>query len=218
MLHRILLLFLMNFGFISTYAQYDTTWIKTYGGNRNDQALDLIRTPDYGFLTIGSTSSFGFDNSQMYFLKLDSIGNIMWSKSHGGSGQEWGTSVILTSDGGYLGVGYTNSSGAGGFDIFIVKLDSNGNLEYERVKGGIDWDFAWDVIEVNPGEYVIAAETQSYGNGESDAWLLKYNENTDAFDWETTIGTSGYENFKAVALGANGDLMAAGIGKRHQNL
>lgn len=211
-LHSITILLFLCLGISSGYTQYDTTWIKTYGGNRNDKALDMIQTPDYGFMIIGSTSSYGFDNSQMYFLKLDSIGDIMWSKSHGGPGQEWGTSVIHTSDGGYLGVGYTNSWGAGGFDIFMVKLDSNGNLEYEKVRGGADWDFGWDVIEVSPGEYVIAAETQSFGDGDADAWIVKYNENTDVFEWETIIGDSTYENFKAVAKGANGEIIAAGSG------
>ena len=209
------LVFILFLGMNTAFAQWDTTWIKTYGGNRDDVANDMILTPDNGFLIIGSTSSFGFDNSQMYFLKLDSIGNIMWSKSHGGEQQEVGTSLIQTSDGGYLGVGYTNSWGEGGFDIFIVKLDANGNLEYEAVKGGFDWDFAWDVIETAPGKFVIAAETQSFGNGNTDGWLLQFDEATKTFDWETTVGSAGAENLKAVTKGNNNDFFAVGMG--HQN-
>ncbi len=196
----------------NSFAQWDTTWIQTYGGNRDDNAMDMVVTDDNGFLIIGSTSSFGFDNSQMYFLKLDSAGNIMWSKSHGGDGQEWGTSVIKTSDNGYLGVGYTSSWGAGGFDVFIVKLDVNGNLEYEAVHGGVDWDFAWDVIEPTPGKYVIAAETQSFGNGNSDGWLLQFDDATRTIDWETTIGTEATENLKSVTKGNNSDFFAVGLG------
>lgn len=193
-------------------AQWDTTWTQTYGGNRDDNANDIILTPDSGFLLVGSTSSFGFDNSQMYFLKLDSNGGIMWSKSHGGDGQESGTSVIQTSDGGFLAVGYTNSWGEGGFDVFMVKLDANGNLEYEEVKGGLDWDFAWDVIEPSPGKFVVAAETQSFGNGNTDGWLLQFDEATRSWDWETTIGTAATENFKAVSKGANNDFFVTGMG------
>tara|TARA_R110002050_G_scaffold200591_1_gene335551 strand:+ start:102175 stop:103635 length:1461 start_codon:yes stop_codon:yes gene_type:complete len=193
-------------------AQWDTTWIKTYGGNRDDKAFDIIQTQDNGFLVIGSTSSFGFDNSQMYFLKLDSTGAIMWSKSHGGSGQESGQSVIETSDGGFFGVGYTNSWGSGGFDFFMVKLDVNGNLEYEDYYGGSDWDFAWDVIEVAPEEFVIAGETQSYGAGNADGWIVKFNGKTRQFVWDKTVGTSNYENYKAVAPGENGSFVAAGKG------
>jgi len=136
----------------------------------------------------------------------------MWSKSHGGDGQESGSSVIQTSDGGYLGVGFTNSWGNGGFDIFMVKLDANGNLEYEEVKGGFDWDFAWDVIEPSPGKFVIAAETQSFGNGNTDGWLLQFDEASRTWDWETTIGTPETENLKAVAKGNNNDFFAVGLG------
>ena len=206
------LLLLLLIGMNSAFAQWDTTWIKTYGGNRDDVANDMILTPDNGFLMVGTSSSFGFDNSQMYFLKLDSIGNIMWSKSHGGPGQEHGTSLIQTSDGGYLGVGYTNSWGEGGFDIFLVKLDASGNLEYEAVKGGVDWDFAWDVIELSPGKYVIAGETQSFGNGNSDGWLLQFDEATKTWDWETTVGTSSTENLMAVTTGSNGSFYSVGLG------
>ena len=206
-----ILLLLLLFG-LNTQAQWDTTWIKTYGGNRDDQAFDVIKTTDNGFLVIGSTSSFGFDNSQMYFLKLDSAGAIMWSKSHGGSGQESGHSVIQTTDGGFLGVGYTSSRGMGGFDLFLVKLDPNGNLEYEDSYGGIDWDFAWDVQEQNPEEYLIAGETQSFGNGGKDGWIVKYSGATQSVLWSKTIGTNKNEYFKALSLDPFGNFIAAGSG------
>jgi len=148
----------------------------------------------------------------MYFLKLDSTGAIMWSKSHGGTNQESGHSVIQTTDGGFLGVGYTNSWGAGGFDLFLVKLDVNGNLEYEEYYGGSDWDFAWDVVEVKPNEFVIAGETQSFGAGNADAWLVKYNANYHSFEWDKTVGLPTYENFKALAKGENGTVLAVGKG------
>lgn len=206
-----ILVFVLMFA-TNVMAQFDTTWVKTYGGNRDDKAFDIIKTTDNGFLIIGSTGSFGLDNSQMYFLKLDSTGAIMWSKSHGGPGQESGQSVIQTTDGGYLGIGYTNSWGSGGFDYLIVKLDINGNLEYEDYYGGSDWDFAWDVLEVSPEVFLIAGETQSYGAGSTDGWVVKFDGNTRQFVWDKTIGTTNYENFKAIAPGANGSFVTAGKG------
>ena len=211
-LNHIVLLLITFFISLGSFAQWDTTWIKTYGGNRDDKAFDIVQSNDNGFLVIGSTSSFGFDNSQMYFLKLDSTGAIMWSKSHGGTGQESGQSVIQTSDGGYFGVGYTNSWGAGGFDFFMVKLDSNGNMEYEDYYGGSDWDFAWDVVEVAPNQYVIAGETQSYGAGSKDGWIIKYNGLTQTVDWDKTVGNNTPEYFKAITLGENDNLIAVGGG------
>lgn len=194
-------------------GQQDTTWTKIYGGDRDDKANDIINTQDSGYLIIGSTSSFGFDNSQMYFLKLDSLGEIMWSKSHGGTGQESGQSVIQTRDGGYLGVGYTNSWGSGGFDLLLVKLAANGDLEYERYFGGEDWDFANDVIETDSNYFVMAGETQSFGNGGKDAWIVSYNATSDNFDWNKTYGFSNNDVFRAICMYSEEVFFAVGSGK-----
>jgi len=193
-----------------SFAQFDTTWIKTYGGNRDDISRDFIQTHDSGFLSIGSTSSFGFDHAQMYFLKLDSNGAIQWTKSHGGPGQDWGNAVIQTSDNGFLGVGYSNSYGAGGFDLYLVKLDSNGDLEYEKYYGGIDWDFAWDVIEYQPGKFYIVGETQSFGLGDTDGWLVQFDELTQSFVWDTTYGDIGADGLRAISQFRNGTLSCTG--------
>ncbi len=201
------------FLFIGTgMGQIDTTWTKIYGGDRDDKAYDIISTADSGYLVIGSTSSFGFDNSQMYFLKLDSTGAIMWSKSHGGSNQEAGHAVIQTQDGGYLGVGYTNSWGSGGFDLLMVKLDANGNTIFEKYFGGTDWDFAWDVLETQPNVFVMAGETQSFGSGGKDAWIVRYDASNDIFDWNKTIGGSDIDDYKAITPNPTGGFYAAGRG------
>lgn len=197
---------------VCSFAQFDSTWTKIYGGNRDDKAFDIIHTQDSGYLIIGSTSSFDFDNSQMYFLKLDSTGTIQWSKSHGGSNQEAGHSVIQTQDGGYLGVGFTNSWGSGGFDLLLVKLDNQGNTEYESYFGGIDWDFGWDVIEQSTNIFVIAGETQSFGSGGKDAWIVRYDANNDIFDWNKTLGLSGTDDYKSLTLDHTGGFYAAGRG------
>ncbi|UTW67300.1 T9SS type A sorting domain-containing protein [bacterium SCSIO 12643] len=208
---RVIILFLvLNLFHQIGFTQYDTTWIKTYGGNRDDISRDFIQTHDSGFLSIGSTSSFGFNNAQMYFLKLDSNGAIQWTKSHGGPGQDWGNAVIQTSDNGFLGVGYSNSYGAGGFDLYLVKLDSNGDLEYEKYYGGVDWDFAWDVIEYRPGEFYIVGETQSFGTGNTDGWIVQFDEPTQNFTWDTTYGDIGPDGLRAISQFRNGTLSCTG--------
>lgn len=206
----------------TAHGQVDSTWIKTYGGNRVDKAYDIISTNDNGYMIIGTTSSFGLDNAQMYFLKLDSAGNIEWSKNHGGLNQEWGHSVIQTDDGGYLGVGYTNSYGNGGFDAYIVRLNSDGEYVYQRTYGGYHWDFVYDVVQVSTGVYAMVGETKSMGNGNSDAWIFQFNEINDSFEWQTTVGDSLNDNFKSVILNYNNELVAAGggflNGNNHQDI
>ena len=209
-------MFLVISSFIGV-SQFDTTWTKVYGGNREDKAFDIINTQDSGYLIIGSTSSFGFDNSQMYFLKLDSAGTIQWSKSHGGTGQECGNSVIQTRDGGYLGVGYTNSWGAGGFDLLLVKLNSSGHLEYEKYFGGSNWDFANDVIELDSNIFVMAGETQSFGSGGKDGWIVSYDANNQVFDWNKTVGTSNNEKYEALTIDSMGGFYTIGMGVQNNH-
>lgn len=196
----------------TVFAQWDTTWTKTYGGNRDDVFNDMIVTPDNGFLMVGSTSSFEQFDAQMYFVKLDSNGNVEWSKSHGGLGQEGGNSIIMTSDGGYLAAGYTNSWGYGGYDLLLVKLNASGNLEYEVSYGGSDWDFGNDIIEIQTGQFIIVGETQSFGNGNKDGWILKFEEGSQQFVWSTTVGTVDNEILNAVTIGNNGDYFTVGKG------
>lgn len=199
-------------------SQVDSTWTRVYGGNRDFEGNDVISTPDSGYLIIGSTSGFGFDNSQMYFLKLDSLGEIEWSKSHGGHNQETGNSIIQTRDGGFLGVGHTNSWGNGGFDLFLVKLTPQGDLQYEKYFGGTDWDFANDVIETDSNVFVIAGETQSFGAGGKDAWIVRYDAKSDNFDWNKTFGGIGTDYFNAISSANGNGFIAVGGGQNpHRN-
>jgi hypothetical protein len=116
---------------VKTNSAGDTLWTKTYGGISWDMGYSLDLTPDGGFILVGTTSSFG-DTSQLYLLKTDAQGNLRWAKTLGGLGQEWGYSVGVTSDGGYILTGSTNSFGAGLDDVFLVKTDSLGNVGAEE--------------------------------------------------------------------------------------
>jgi hypothetical protein len=99
-----------------------------------------------------------------------------------------------------------------------VKLSNNGNLEYEAVKGGVDWDFALDVIEPTPGKFVIAGETSSAGNGASDGWIFQFDDASRTFDWENTIGTPESEKFTAIVSGYNNDYFATGSSKLNNSV
>jgi hypothetical protein len=107
-------------------------WGRTIGGTNSDHASSIIQTPDGGYAVIGSTTSFGAGNSDMYFVKLNATGNPQWSKTVGGAGYDAGSSIVQTQDGSYIAVGST-AFGAGGSDIFIVKFDANGIVFLRRV-------------------------------------------------------------------------------------
>jgi hypothetical protein len=86
-------------------------------------------------------------------------------------------SIIQSSDGGYVVAGYTESFGAGGGDIYLVKLDSSGNVQWTKTIGGSDLDEAYSIIQSSDGGYVVAGGTKSFGAGKDDIYVVKIDAN-----------------------------------------
>jgi hypothetical protein len=151
----------------------DSLWIKTYGGSLPDKAYSVRRTSDNGFIVAGHTDSFGPGVVNVYLLKTDSLGNVLWERTYGGSASDQGWAVRQTGDGGYIVAGVTMSFGEGAGDAYLLKTDSLGNVLWERAFGGPSPDRAFSVAETQDGGYVLAGRTRSYGAGESDVYLIK---------------------------------------------
>jgi hypothetical protein len=92
----------------------------------------------------------------MYVVKLDSSGNVVWTKTIGGSNWDYLWSIIQSGDGGYVVAGWTLSFGAGGADMYVVKLDSSGNVQWTKTIGGGGPDVANSIIQSSDGGYVVA--------------------------------------------------------------
>ena len=148
-------------------------WNQTYGGAGDDSAHAVVQTSDGGYALAGSTTSFGSGNSDFWLLKVDSQGNMEWNKTFGGTGTDNAVSLVKTSDGGYALAGYTNSLGAGNNDVWVVKTDSFGNLVWSQTYGGASADYAYSIIQVSDGGYVLAGNTASFGAGSTDIYLVK---------------------------------------------
>ena len=117
-----------DFYLIKTDASGDTLWTKTFGGTDRDSGFSVVQTADGGYVVAGLTESFGAGRADVYLIKTDASGDTLWSRTYGLTGSEWGFSVIQTNDGGYVVAGETASSGAGGSDVYLLKLDADGNL------------------------------------------------------------------------------------------
>lgn len=171
-----------SYGIRPTLMKLDTLgniiWAKYYSGYIEDWARDLIETPDGGFLITGDTRSYGLGGSQdIYLIKTDSSGNVEWAKAFGGIGSEVGYGVILSNDGKYVVEGYTNSFGFGGYDGFLMKVDTNGSLEWFHTYGGYTSDYIYDVILAPDFGFALTGRRSSNTIGGDDVYLIKTDEN-----------------------------------------
>lgn len=148
-------------------------WEMTFGGSGSDWGNSVSQTDDGGYIIAGATQSFGAGLEDFYVVKTDSVGHAMWERTFGGPSNEHGRSVHQTNDGGYVVTGYTRSFGAGRADVYLVKVDADGVIEWDRTYGGPENDDGYSVIQTSDGGYVVAGHTRSEGEGSDDALLIK---------------------------------------------
>ena len=117
---------------VKTDSLGDSLWAKLYGGIHADGGESVDQTLDGGYIITGKTASFGAGGYDLYLIRTDSIGDTIWTRTYGGSLNDVGKSVRQTQDGGYIIAGYTESSGAGGFDVYLIKTDENGLVGIEE--------------------------------------------------------------------------------------
>jgi len=166
-------------------------WSKIYGGGAADYGLWVEETTDGGFITTGFFSGGGFGGEDLALVKTDANGNTQWMKIYGGAGSEWGDYVEQTPDGGYLAIGYTTSFGAGVMDIYMVKVDASGNLQWTKTYGGpaADGNSQWGISgkTTQDNGIIICANTLSFGSGSHDILLIK-TDATGNLVWSKTYG------------------------------
>jgi uncharacterized repeat protein (TIGR02543 family) len=185
-------------------------WSRTYGGTNNDYGYSVVQTIDGGYATAGFTYSFGAGDADIYFVRTDSSGNILWSKTYGGTKYDVAFSVVKTFDGGYAIAGYTTSYGHGNSDVYLVKTDSNGNMQWSNTYGGTVEDYGNYLIQTSDGGYAIVGYTGSYGTGGSyDCYFVKTDSNGN-MQWNKTYGGLDHDYGFSVIQTANGGYVIAG--------
>ena len=177
-------------------------WQKNYGGSSDDWAFSIVQTSDGGYAVAGHTLSSqsgdvtGQNNGgcDYWILKINSTGGIVWQKNYGGSSYDYAYSIVQTSDGGYAVAGYTWSSAngdvtgmsKGGYDYWILKLNSTGGIVWQKNYGGNSNDEARSIVHTSDGGYAAAGYTESSADGDvtgqsrggKDYWIVKIDANS----------------------------------------
>ncbi|MCK4311890.1 MAG: PQQ-like beta-propeller repeat protein, partial [Candidatus Cloacimonetes bacterium] len=194
---------------IKTDDQGNEIWSNTIGGSGYESAKIIIQTTDSCYVLVGSTTSFGSGNYDVYLIKLDEDGNEIWTQCYGGIADDRGYCVQQTSDGGYIIVGHTESFGSGYWDIYLIKTDENGNEIWSNTFGGSDAEYGYFVRQTNDGGFIITGYTTSFGAGSKDVYLIKTDHLGNEI-WSKTFGGSHADLGSSVLQTSDGGYIIAG--------
>jgi hypothetical protein len=184
-----------RFWLLRLAANGSIVWQKAYGGDSpvGEQPFATQTTADGGFIVAGSTVSFGAGDHDLWLLRLDGDGMVVWQKAYGGPGGERAHAVELTSDGGYVVAGWTSTWGLGFRSAWLLKLDGTGSILWERTYGDNNGAQANDVEETSDGGYIIAGYDwilKVDGNGGIDKCRLAGESSANVENTVTTVLTT----------------------------
>jgi hypothetical protein len=198
-----------DFWLVKTDASGNMEWNKTYGGTWDGYARSVQQTADGGYILAGDTRYFHASSSDMWLVKTNSTGDMQWNETYGGKGDDVAYSVQQTTDGGYIAAGYTNSFGAGGYDFWLVKTNSTGDMQWDKTYGAKGEDMAYSGQQISDGGYIAAGSTRSFGAGMEDVWIVKTNS-SGQMEWNKTQGGTGDDVAYSVQQTSDGGYIAAG--------
>ncbi len=188
-------------------------WMKTYGGWRYDVGISAQQTIDGGYIIVGVTASQGAGKDDVWLIKTDSVGTILWDNTFGGPENDMGISVQQTSDGGYIITGRTRSYGNGLDDVWLIKTDLNGTKEWDKTFGGTQFDGGSQVKQTTDGGYIIVGDANNNGGGDGDLWVIKTDADGNT-QWDKKFDGDGipisHDSGESIALTSEGGYIIAG--------
>ncbi|MEA3505680.1 MAG: T9SS type A sorting domain-containing protein [Bacteroidota bacterium] len=190
-------------------SQGEELWSKTFGGTSWDWGYYVEQTFDGGYIITGCKDPGSYSIWDVFLIKTDSQGNTMWTKTYGGDSYDVAHCVNQTSDGGYILTGYTYSYGAGSSDMWLIKTDENGNMEWNNTFGDTEPEHGYSVVQ-SENEYIVAGYTKSYGEGDYDVWLVKTDSEGNEI-WSKTYGGVEDDRSFSIQNTADNNFVVAGF-------
>jgi hypothetical protein len=202
-------------------------WQKNLGGSGQDLAQAITASRDGGFVVAGQSRSTDGDitgaqgDNDMWVVKLNAAGTILWQKALGGSSQDVAQAITASEDGGFVVAGYTQSNdkdvtgNQGSADYWVVKLDSAGTKVWQKTLGGSDADGAYAITASGDGGFVVAGQSRSTdgdvtgAQGDNDYWVVKLDA-AGTILWQKTLGGSGSDIANAITASGDGGFIVAG--------
>ena len=192
---RILISFIILCVSLLSYGQ--NNFFKMYSGYGSDRGEGIVQLEDSSYVITGSSSSWG-ESSQAFLLKIDTVGNYLWSQSYGGPESEAGKRVLYNADLGFYIAGFSNSFGSGDFDAYLVKTDLNGNKLWEKTYGKpSDWERINDAIWTKDSTILMVGEVQATNGAASDILIIHADKNGDTL-WTKTFGSIGEDRANTI--------------------
>lgn len=217
----------------------DIEWQNTIGGSSYDYFTDLKITSDGGYILGGYSQSnistdkgeniIGPGSNDYWIVKVDSMGNVVWENTIGGNWDDNFESLNQTLDGGYILGGWSNSGMSGDkdenaiveayYDYWAIKIDAFGEIEWQNTIGGAAYDYLVSVKQTNDGGYILGGSSSSgisgdktedlIGSGTTDYWIVKLNS-AGNIQWQKTIGGNGFDYLESVQLTTDGGYILGG--------
>lgn len=187
------------------------TWLRSYQGETYGVFYDIVQADENHVMVAGTTfhSQTATTLGDVLVGKLTMAGDIVWEMTYGGDALDQGLYLEKTSDGGYLILGETESTGAGARDLYLIRITAEGDLVWERTVGGPETEWAKDMIPTADGGFVLLGESDSY-NDDFDVYVVRIDADGEEV-WSTTLDTGANESGTAVMEAPNGDLLVMAV-------
>ncbi|MES2589764.1 MAG: T9SS type A sorting domain-containing protein [Bacteroidota bacterium] len=195
-IHYFILIFCLTF--LSFSSQSQISFFKTYSDNGYDKGEGIVQLQDSSYLVTGSSSSFT-ESSQAFIMKVDSLGNRLWSNHYGGTETEKGRRIFHVPGDGIYVVGQTNSYPNKFFDAYFFKTDLSGGLLFEKNYGGNEFEDIHDAVMLKDTSFILVGETQSTTNEIENLFILRINKFGDTL-WTKNFGSEGKDVARSIKM------------------